>query len=168
MMRIRLSFLALSGLLLLSLAGPAAAGVRVGDRAAAFVKVVDAKGRRVSLKKYRDRVVVLTFGASWCAPCKRELPALEKLAKKYDSKKVVFFAVNIDSEKSKGMKFMTQAGLKHVQPLFDSGKSTVDSYDPPKMPSIFIIRRGIVKHVHEGYSSGDEAGIAKAIDKELR
>jgi thiol-disulfide isomerase/thioredoxin len=168
MMRLLPLSAALSALLLLCSAHPAVAKVRRGDRAAAFVKVVDEKGRRVSLKSYRDKVVVLTFGASWCAPCKRELPALEKLAGKYDAKKVAFLAVNIDSKASKGKKFMAQAGLRRVRALYDSAKSTVDSYDPPKMPSIFIIRRGIVKYVHMGYRKGDEADIAKAIDKELK
>lgn len=162
-------FAALCGLLALVLTQePAAAKVRVGDRAASFVRVLDSKGRRTSLEKYRKKVVVLTFGASWCAPCRKELPALEKLAAKYDPNKVVFLAVNIDMDAAKGKKFMKQAGLRRVKALYDNRKSTVSSYDPPKMPSLFIIRSGIVKHVHGGYRPGDEAKIAKAIDNELR
>src|SRR5262245_58309663 len=82
---------------------PARAEIRKGDRAADFVQVVDAAGKRVSLKSFRDQVVVVTFGASWCEPCKRELPAMEKLARRYEQRRapVVFLAVNIDNEKSK-------------------------------------------------------------------
>lgn len=152
----------------LALAPAAQAEVRRGDRAAEFVKVVDARGKRVRLRDYRDRVVVLTFGASWCAPCKRELPALEKLAAKYDPKKVTFLAVNIDTSVAKGKKFVKQVGLRRVVPLFDPGHSTVESYDPPKMPTTFLIDRGVVKHVHGGYSAGDEKKLAALIDKALK
>ncbi len=155
--------------MLLALAAPAAAGVKQGDRAADFVAVVDASGKAVSLKAYKDKVVVITFGASWCEPCKKELPAYEKLAQKYQKRgsAVVFIAVNIDSELAKGKKFMSQAGLRAVRAAYDKQKSTVESYDPPKMPSTFVIRRGIVKHVHAGYASGDENALASVIDREL-
>jgi len=153
-----------------ALTSPAFAGVKQGDRAAEFVSVVDASGKAVSLKAYKDKVVVITFGASWCEPCKKELPAYEKLAQKYQKRgaNVVFIAVNIDSEAAKAKKFMTQAGLRAVRAAYDKQKSTVESYDPPKMPSTFVIRRGIVKHVHAGYASGDENALSAVIDRELK
>jgi thiol-disulfide isomerase/thioredoxin len=151
------------------LSSPAIAGVKQGDRAAEFVRVVDAGGKGISLKALKDQVVVVTFGASWCEPCRKELPAYERLAQKYKKRgaPVVFIAVNIDSEQSKGKKFMTQAGLRVVRAAYDAQKSTVESYDPPKMPSTFVIHRGIVKHVHAGYSAGDEQKLATVIDREL-
>ena len=156
--------------ILFALTSPALAGVKQGDRAAEFVSVVDSAGKAVSLKAYKDKVVVVTFGASWCEPCKKELPAYEKLAQKYQKRgaAVIFIAVNIDSEAGKGKKFMSQAGLRVVRAAYDKQKSTVESYDPPKMPSTFVIRRGIVKHVHAGYASGDENKLAAIIDRELK
>ncbi len=160
------SSLALVGLLALG-HGSAEAKVRKGDRAAEFVSVKDGAGKRASLKKYKDQVVVLTFGASWCKPCGKELPAYEKLAKSYDSKKVVFLAVNIDTKTSKGKAFMKKAGLSTVVGLYDPKASTVESYDPPTMPSTFVIKKGIVRHVHAGYRKGDVAKLKKVIDKTL-
>jgi thiol-disulfide isomerase/thioredoxin len=151
-----------------SFANEAEAKVRKGDRASSFVSVKDGAGKTFKLKKYKDRVVVLTFGASWCKPCKKELPAFEKLAKKYDIKKVIFVAVNIDSKLSKGKAFAQKAGLKKVVALFDPKSSTVESYEPPTMPSTFIIKKGIVKHVHAGYRSGDIPKLEKLINKELK
>lgn len=162
--RILLASVLAAGLLAVA---PAAAGVGVGDRAAEFVKVVDADGKQVRLRDFKDRIVVLTFGASWCAPCKKELPALEKLARSYDPKKVVFVAVNIDSSVAKGKKFVRQVGLSTVRSFFDPKHSTVESWDPPKMPSTFVIERGIVKGVHAGYAAGDEKAIARLIDRAL-
>lgn len=161
------SGLAVAGLL--ALAPPQAdAKIRKGDRAANFVAVKDSKGKTVKLSSYKDRVVVLTFGASWCKPCKKELPAFEKLAAKYDSKKVIFIAVNVDSEKSAGEVFMKKAGLKKVLGLYDTKSSTVASYEPPTMPSTFLIKKGIVKHVHVGYRDGDIDKLDKLIKKELK
>lgn len=160
----------LASLVLVALAaGPARAGVKKGDRAAELVGVVDGAGKKISLRKFQDQVVVMTFGASWCEPCKKELPAFEKLATRYykSHAKVVFLAVNIDNEGDKGAKFMARAGLKCVRALFDKQKTAVESYDPPKMPSTFVIRRGIVKHVHAGFAAGDEAKLAAVIDREL-
>jgi len=149
---------------------PALAGVKQGDRAADFVQVVDAGGKALSLKRFKDQVVVVTFGASWCEPCKKELPAWEKLAQKYQKRgaAVVFIAVNIDTEPAKAKKFMSQARLRAVRAAYDRQKSTVESYDPPKMPSTFVIKRGIVKHVHTGYESGDESKLSAIIDRELK
>lgn len=160
----------LSIALLFALSSPALAGVKRGDRAAEFVQVVDAAGKAMSLKRFKDQLVVVTFGASWCEPCKKELPAYEKLAQRYQKRgaAVVFIAVNIDTEPAKAKKFMSQAGLRAVRAAYDRQKSTVESYDPPKMPSTFVIRRGIVKHVHAGYESGDENKLAAVIDRELK
>jgi peroxiredoxin len=143
------------------------AKVRKGDRAADFVAVKNAKGKSVSLKSYKDRVVVLTFGASWCKPCGKELPAYEKLAKSYDAKKVTFIAVNIDSKIAKGKAFMKKAGVSKMLGLYDPKSSTVESYDPPTMPSTFVIKKGIVRYVHAGFRSGDQNKLKKIIDKNL-
>ncbi len=151
----------------LAMSGSAEAKVRKGDRAASFVSVKNAKGKKVSLKSYKDRVVVLTFGASWCKPCGKELPAYEKLAKTYDVKKVIFIAVNIDSKTAKGKAFMKKSGVSTMLALYDPKSSTVESYDPPSMPSTFVIKKGIVKHVHAGFRKGDVAKLKKVIDRNL-
>lgn len=163
----------LLGLVLgLALAAPAVASaeVRTGGRAAELTRVVDARGKKLSLRALKDKVVVLTFGASWCAPCKKELPAYEKLAAAYAKKgaRVVFLAINIDTDRKKGEAFVKAAGLRHVRVGFDPGHGSVDSYDPPKMPTTFVVRGGIVRHMHEGYSAGDEKKLAGVIDGELK
>jgi peroxiredoxin len=148
--------------------GQAEAKVRKGDRAASFVAVKNGAGKAIKIKSYKDRVVVLTFGASWCKPCSKELPAFEKLSKKFDKKNVIFLAVNIDSKTSKGKAFMKKAGISNVMALYDPKSSTVESYEPPTMPSTFVIKKGIVKEVHAGYRSGDVAKLEKLIKKELK
>ncbi len=141
--------------------------VRRGGRAIELKKAVNGNGRRVVLESFKAPVLVLTFGASWCAPCKKELPALEKLARKYKQADVAFVAVNIDSTIDKGKTFMKQAGLRRVQAVYDPKGLNAQSYDPPTMPSVYIIKDGIVRTVHAGYKAGDERKLKKGIDKVL-
>lgn len=146
----------------------ASAKVRKGDRAAELVQVKTQAGKAVRLKPLKDQVVVITFGASWCAPCKKELPALEKLARKYAGKNVVFIAVNIDEERKKGEKFMREVGLRAVIQAFDTRKGAVNAYDPPTMPTTYVVRKGLVRHVHKGYRGGDDRKLERVIAAELK
>ncbi len=144
------------------------AGVDVGDRAAELVGAKDGRGRRVKLKSYRGKIVVLTFGASWCKPCKKELPAWETLAKKYKGKGVVFLAVNIDKDIAKGKKFVKKARLRAMRAAFEPSGATVESFDPPTMPTTYVIgKRGVVRERHRGYRKGDEQHLSKVLDKLL-
>ncbi|HET6612839.1 MAG TPA: TlpA disulfide reductase family protein [Kofleriaceae bacterium] len=149
-------------------AGEAFAGVDKGDRAPELSGLRDAAGKAVSLRALRGKVVVVTFGASWCAPCKKELPVLDALAKRYTRGKVAFIAVNIDSDKAKGQRFMHGLGIGHMRAAYDPQKRAVRIYDPPAMPTIFVIgKHGIVREIHKGYRSGDEKSIAKVISSLL-
>lgn len=161
---------ALAAVFATSLLAPslASAKVREGDRAAEFVSVKDARGKRMKLKQHRKKIVVLTFGASWCKPCKKELPAWDKLAKQYKNKGVVFIAVNIDQDAAKGKAFVKKAGVKNMRVGYEASGTTVESFDPPSMPSTFVIdERGIVRWVHAGYRKGDAKKLAKKLDKLL-
>jgi thiol-disulfide isomerase/thioredoxin len=154
---------ALAALLTLGSAGLAAADVNVGDRAPELVQAKDGRGKRVKLRAYQGKLVVLTFGASWCKPCKKELPAWDKLARKY--KDVVFLAVNIDKELAKGKEFVQEAKLGAMQPIFEPDGATAESYEPPTMPTTYIIdARGVVRYRHEGYRAGDEKELSARLD----
>lgn len=161
---------AAAGGLLFSTAQVADAGVRRGDRAAELVGVKDRHNHRVKIRQYRGKILVVTFGASWCPPCKKELPALEKIARSYSKdRRIQFLAVNIDKNKSKGKRFVKRAGLRAVRVGFDPKGSSVRAYDPPNMPTTYIIgKRGVVRHMHKGFHSGDGAKLRKVIKKMLR
>jgi thiol-disulfide isomerase/thioredoxin len=141
-------------------AAPAGADVRSGDRATELVNVKDERGRKLRLRAYRGKWVVLTFGASWCAPCRRELPAYEKLAAQYkkDGDDVVFVAINVDEDQAAGRAFMKRMKLRYMVAGYDPDQSTVKVYNPPSMPTTFVISpQGVVVHMHRGYVGGDDA-----------
>lgn len=57
-------------------------------------------GNTHSLAEYRGKIVVLNFWATWCLPCREEMPMLSKLAPKYDGKEVMFLAVSLDDSQT--------------------------------------------------------------------
>lgn len=144
---------------------PAAADVKEGQRAPEPKGAKDAAGKEWKLEALRGGWVVMTFGGSWCKPCKKELPAWDKLAAKWDGK-VTFVAVNLDHDIGKGKKFMNGLKLKKLVQIFapEDKAPAADIYAPPTQPSSYVIDpRGVVRKIHESYYSGDE----KKMDKLL-
>jgi thiol-disulfide isomerase/thioredoxin len=66
------------------------------------LKLRDMNGRKVQLRDYRGKVVVLNFWATWCGPCREEMPMMVEAEKVWAAKGVVFIAVSLDEEKTKG------------------------------------------------------------------
>lgn len=135
----------------------ARAEVKKGDH---FVEL-DAqtlKGKKFRLKDMAGKWVLFTFGASWCEPCHKELPAWDKIAPKLAGK-VLFVSVNINNNADEGKQFMKSLGLRHIFPVFmpDEDSPAMKAYDPEKMPSTFVIDpQGVVQIVEYGYHTGDE------------
>src|SRR5580704_4750942 len=71
------------------------------DLPKAELNLKDMNGQKVHLRDYRGKAVVLNFWATWCGPCKAELPMLVEAAKDYGSRGVSFVAVSLDDEKTK-------------------------------------------------------------------
>ena len=151
-------------------------GVGVDDRAPELDgSARTASGKEITLKDRQGGWVLVTFGAKWCKPCKKELPAWDKLAKKLKGK-VLFVAVNINNKKADGVKFMKGLKIKHMLVVYSPQSSTTsannyvgDEDGEPVFPTTFVIDpKGIVRHVHKGYHKGDEKKLAKTIDKLLK
>lgn len=157
------------GLAVAAMAG-VAGGAAAGDRAIDF-SLKDLKGKTVKLSALKGKVVVIDFWASWCGPCKKELPALDALAKKYAAAKadVVILAINIDSDRKNAEKFLKSAKVSTLTVLLDPTGATADQYDLPTMPTSYVVdKKGIIRHVHDGYKAGDEKKLAAEIDALLK
>jgi peroxiredoxin len=150
-------------LALVLLSGTAFAGIGKGQRAPDFT-LPSLKGTRVSLSSLKGKVVLLDFWAHWCEPCKKELPELEKLAKQYGNVAVV--TINIDKQRDNAEKLLKTLGVS-LEVLFDPAGSVAGQYEPPKMPSSYVIdKKGIVRFVHEGFDgSGDVARFKQELDE---
>jgi thiol-disulfide isomerase/thioredoxin len=71
-----------------------------GGQGAAQLSLRDTKGNTQDLTKYKGKIVVLNFWATWCVPCEHEMPLLAKIHEKYENKGVVVLGASLDDEKS--------------------------------------------------------------------
>ncbi len=127
------------------------------------IGLTDLAGKRVDLASLRGKVVIVDFWASWCAPCKQEMPVLERLYKKYKSRGLVVVGVSVDQEAANVGSFIKQ--LKVTFPIVhDKAHSVADRFHPPRMPSSFIVdRNGVVRHVHGGFRASDAVSIESEV-----
>jgi peroxiredoxin len=113
-------------------------------------------GPNLRLGEQRGRVVMVNFWATWCGPCRIELPHLDKLHVKYRSSGFLLLGVNIDDDPNAAKALASKMGLKFPV-LFDSEKKVVAAYDLNAMPATVLIDRdGKVRHLHRGYKDGVE------------
>ena len=116
-------------------------GAKVGASAADFT-LEDTEGNKVTLSDYKGKKVILNFWATWCNPCKKEMPEMEKIHQKYED--VVILAINLDTENDiKG--FMNEYELT-LQALLDTEEKVNDQYEVVSIPtSFFIDEEGIIR-----------------------
>jgi thiol-disulfide isomerase/thioredoxin len=123
----------------------------------------------IALKTLAGKVVLLDFWASWCEPCREELPELEKLQKEYAARGLVTVAVNLDQERAAAERAAKKLGLGAVSVALDASGNVADKYDLPKMPSLFVLdRAGVIRFLHAGYGGAQElAQLKKEIEQLL-
>ncbi|WP_323846371.1 TlpA disulfide reductase family protein [Microbulbifer magnicolonia] len=124
------------------------------------------KGDNLRLAEQRGDVIMLNFWASWCGPCRKEMPLLDELHARYEAAGFQVWGVNVDSARADAEKMLVKIPVDFPI-LFDSTGSVSKLYGIDAMPStVFIDRDGNVRHIHRGYRDGDEAAY-KNIIKEL-
>lgn len=123
----------------------------------------------IALKTLAGKVVLLDFWASWCEPCRQELPELEKLQRQYAARGLVTVAVNLDQKRADAEQAAKKLGLSAVSVALDAEGGVADKYDLPKMPSLFVLdRSGTVRFLHAGYGGAQElAQLKKEIEQLL-
>jgi len=89
-----------------------------GNREAPDFAVVGSDGKKISLKDYKGKVVILHFWATWCKPCKEEFPAFEKLYQRLKGKDVALVAISIDAKAGKDEVSAFARGLGATFPVF--------------------------------------------------
>jgi peroxiredoxin len=139
----------------LTLALPALAADPTGSPAPAFT-LGSRAGSAVSLAQYKGQVVMLNFWASWCGPCRQEMPLLESIYKKYNRLGFTLIGVNVEPDSNAANEWLKQTPVSFPI-LYDKDSKVSRMYDVAGMPSTVIIdRSGKVRVLHRGYKPGDE------------
>jgi thiol-disulfide isomerase/thioredoxin len=150
---------------------PAQADVlKVGDRVKELDVAVDANGKSFKLRPLnKGKWLLITAGASWCKPCKKELPTWDKLAGELKGK-ITFVALGLDNDIKDGKKFHQKLKLKNMTLAYlPEEKSAVSAtYGAATMPSTFVISpEGAVKLVRAGFDERDASGEYKKMKRDL-
>ena len=139
-----------------ALALPALAGAPIKPAPAFDLPSRD--GKDVKLAQYKGQVVMINFWASWCGPCRKEMPLLESIYKKYNKLGFVLLGVNVEPDSKAATEWLKQTPVSFPV-LFDKDSKVSQMYDVASMPSTVIIdRKGNVRELHKGYVDGDENG----------
>jgi peroxiredoxin len=144
--------------LLLALAGGLACGdaLALASGSAPDFTLQTLAGGNLRLKEQRGQVVMLNFWATWCGPCKQEMPHLNRLYEKYKGSGFLLLGVNIDDDARSAAGVASKLGLGFPV-LLDTDKKVSRQYDLATMPSTVIIDRdGKIRHAHLGYKEGYE------------
>lgn len=133
-------------------------GGNVGDRAPLTGPV---------LEKARDHVAVIYVWASWCMPCQRSLPQLQKLHVKYKGRGVVVIGLSVDDDRKDAVDFATSLSLGF--PLeWDEKHALATEWQVKTMPSAYVVdATGIVRFVQNGHEEGSVGLLEAEVTKLL-
>lgn len=115
-----------------------------------------AQGSNIRLSEYRGQVVLINFWASWCGPCRQEMPHLDELQKKYEALGFTVFGVNVEQDRKMADQVLRDIPVTFPI-LFDEHNTVSELYDIDAMPTTVLVdRSGDIRFLHRGYKSGYE------------
>lgn len=155
-----------AGLLLGSLASAAGLEARDGQPAPA-VQAVDLQGNAKTLADYRGKVVLLNFWATWCPPCRREMPSMERLRQKMAGRSLEIVALDSAETREDVQAYLSQLALGFPVLLDADGQNT-RRWKVYALPTSFLLdAEGRIRYVLKGPTEWDEGEAVQAINKLL-
>ena len=102
----------------------------------------DFLGNEVNLNNYHEKLIIINFWATWCSPCKEEMPLLDKLYQDNNFKNLVVFAVNMEQPNTtKTKKFFTDLNIQKLEIFFDSNLNFVKEFKLRGVPTTILINK---------------------------
>lgn len=128
----------------------------VGDPMPPLVLKQLADGGDLRLDALRGKVVLLDIWASWCGPCKEEMPLLDELAARLKPRGIEVVAVSIDEDRAAAEAFLATRPRWNLTLAHDPQGRVPEQLQPAKMPTSYVIdAAGVVRHVNEGFERAD-------------
>lgn len=139
-----------------------------GARFAPGFTVKSSEGKELSLEKLKGRIVLLDFWASWCGPCRAEMPEVKKIWKKYGGDNFIIIGVNLDRTVDAFENYVKEEGLTWPQ-VFDANSALARQYNVYGIPhTVLIDQDGIIRAVglRAGNLSNKVGELLKSIQKQ--
>lgn len=125
-------------------------------------------GKNLRLSDYHGQVVMVNFWASWCGPCRQEMPLLEDISKKYQRLGFTLLGVNVDEDPALAEKLLEKIPVSFPI-LLDSKSQVSEMMNVDAMPTTYLIDRdGNIRFHHRGYKPGYEKSYEKQIKQLVR
>jgi len=125
-------------------------------------------GKNLKLSEFRGQVVLLNFWASWCGPCRQEMPVLEEIQRRYKDLGFTILGVNVDEDSEKARTLLKEIPVSFPI-LLDAKNKTSELYELEAMPTTILIDRdGTMRYLHKGYQPGFEEHYIKEIKALIR
>lgn len=122
----------------------------------------------MTLEQFRGQVVLVNFWASWCAPCREEMPELQKMQNAYGGDGFQVVGINIDKERENALDFIRDHRIDFTV-LFDPEHQVIARFDAKAMPCSYLLdRAGVIRRVFRGYSAAKRDAIENAIAELVR
>lgn len=108
------------------------------------------KGKDFHLSDYKGKPILINFFASWCLPCREEMPVLEKIVHEYEPKGVVFLGIAVDDTEAKIKDFIARYGVTFPVGL-DKTATIQKSFGIYGIPTTYFInKQGVINYSHSG------------------
>lgn len=109
-------------------------------------------GDAKNLSAFAGKIVLVNFWASWCAPCREELPQLQRLHSRFQNSDFAVVGINIDKEPANAQRFANLLGITFTT-FLDPDHTVIERFKAKAMPSSYLIdRTGTVRQVFYGYN----------------
>ena len=142
--------------------GQGGAPKRKGSPAADFT-LKDTKGDSFTLSMARGKVVIMNFWATWCPPCRMEIPELIKLYNRLKNEEIELIGISLDQTENQAVKGAEKFKIPY-RIFHDTGKRVATRYGIRSIPSLFIIdREGNLRHTHKGFDPRTFPGVEREI-----
>lgn len=156
------------GLLICSLLPVLSSRADISPQTAPDFTLKSDSGTNLRLSEYRGEVVMINFWASWCAPCRQEMPLLEELYTEYQPLGFTILGVNVEEDSSQARKLLAELPVSFPV-LFDNQSTVSKLYNVVAMPSTVLVDRdGNVRYLHHGYKPGYEESYQQQVRALIR
>jgi peroxiredoxin len=161
----------LSGLLLaviISMLSPLVVGAAEVGKPAPDFTLKSLSGENLKLSEMTGNVVLINFWASWCGPCREEMPLLNALHSKYEPLGFTVLGVNVEEDVNGAKGFLKNFPVDFPV-LLDNTNQVSKQYKVIAMPTTVVVDRdGNMRYLHQGYKSGDEEKYRQMVKKLVR
>ncbi|MEE8045656.1 MAG: TlpA disulfide reductase family protein [Dehalococcoidia bacterium] len=126
------------------------------------------EGSNLRLEEYRGQVVLINFWASWCGPCRQEMPVLDRLHHRYEDTGFAVLGINVEGDSGSAQEIVDKTNVTFPI-LLDDGQKVSELYSLEAMPSTVVVDRdGVIRYIHRGYKPGDEVKYVEVVKELIR